>query len=133
MAEVLDRINAAIAAEGIGASTDQQIADRFVDTASFDKPFVSGSDIFNAIDRGDWAALTDADKQLVRDVFTLGDNIPTAPGTNVRTALLAVFAGRTTTLANLQALIAENKMVREHYGIPAKYATVAAINKARAM
>ena len=131
MADILDVINAAIVAEGMTGSTDAEIAARFAETDSFDKEFVSGADIFNALDRAEWNSLTNADEQRVRDVFTLGDSIPTKAGTNVRTALLDVFRAGTTTRSNLQALISESKLVREHYGIPAQHATEAVINKAR--
>lgn len=130
---VFDNIMTMIAAEGMGANTDAQVATRLNEIDSFDKPTVTGSDVFNALDRAEWLALSATDQQVVRDIFTLGDSIPTASGTNVRAALLAVFGAGTTTRTNLNALITQSISVHDYYGIPAKYATESAVAKARAM
>lgn len=53
-------------------------------------------------------ALTDADKQIVRDILYIhsGEGIPTAPGTAARTLLVSTFGGGSATITALAAAIA---------------------------
>lgn len=59
--------------------------------------------IYNAIVPADFASLTAANQQLVRDIFGMG-TVDASPGTNVYTTLASVFAGKTATLNALTAL-----------------------------
>lgn len=68
---------------------------------SVTKNKLSGSVIFNAIVPAEFSLLSDTQKQVVRDVFSLGDSVDIGPGTNARIALLGAFAAGTTTRANL--------------------------------
>lgn len=69
------------------------------------KATLTPSSILNAIVFADLAALT----QLQVTQLTLllqGSSIDASPGTSIRTGIQALFAGKTTTLANLGALVA---------------------------
>lgn len=73
-----------------------------------EKSTISGAAIYNAIVPSEFSALSAANKELVRDIFGLGDNIDVRQGTNVRTVLLAVFGAGTTTRTNLAAAVQES-------------------------
>jgi hypothetical protein len=69
------------------------------------KAIISPSQILNAIVFADLAALT----QLQVTQLTLllqGSSVDASAGTSIRTGIQALFAGKTTTLANLGALVA---------------------------
>lgn len=92
--------------EGIGYSgmSNQEAADALnVANRPAARETLSGADIYNCIEPSEFTALTDAQKQIVRDVFGLGDSIDVRAGTNTRAALLAIFNGGSTTRANLIA------------------------------
>ena len=56
--------------------------------------------------RADFAALSDTDKQLIRDIVYVGDSVPTETGNPTRDAFVAIYAGKTDTLQALAAAIA---------------------------
>lgn len=94
---------------GYAAITDQQVADD-LNTFSRDvtQGSLSGSAIFNAIVPSEFVALTDQNRQLVRDVFSLGDAVDVGPGTNARTVLLSAFGNGTATRDNLVAAVTKS-------------------------
>lgn len=59
--------------------------------------------IFNAIVAADFTSLSASDKARLDRIFSLGA-VDASPGTNVRAEIASVLAGKTTSLANLQAL-----------------------------
>lgn len=61
--------------------------------------------IYNAIVPSEFAALTAANQQLVRDILAMG-SVDASAGTNVRNVLLSKFPSLTGTYANLVALAA---------------------------
>lgn len=97
---------------GYATMTDQQVAD---DLNSVSREVIesklSGSTIFNAINPAEFAALTDQEKQFVRDVFSLGDAVDVGPDTNARTVLLDAFGAGTVTRDNLVAAVAKQQIV----------------------
>jgi len=97
---------------GYAAMTDQQVADDLNDVSRevlYNK--LSGSTIFNAINPSEFVALTDQNKQLVRDVFSLGDTVDVGPNTNARDVLINAFGAGTLTLDNLVAAVARQEIV----------------------
>jgi hypothetical protein len=84
---------------------------------------VSGADIFNAIVPSEFGSLTAANKDLVRDVFGLGDSINVSTGTNARTVLLNAFAAGTTTRTNLATLVTQTQSRASELGLPGVTAT----------
>lgn len=65
---------------------------------------VTGPQIYNCIVSSEFSALSAANQQAVRDIYELSGNIEAGTGTTVRTVLLALFGGGTTTRANFVAL-----------------------------
>lgn len=90
---------------GTTASKLSQINGLTVQTAAQGSAVVSPSQILNAIVFADLAALT----QLQVSQLTLllaGSSVDVSKGSSIRTGVQALFAGKTTTLANLGALVA---------------------------
>lgn len=58
--------------------------------------------VYNCIVPSEWTALTDAQRQNIRDILTLG-TADVSTGTNVRNMILSVFGAGTQTRANLVA------------------------------
>ena len=50
----------------------------------------------------DFSALSDSDKQIVRDILYIGDSVPTKAGDPIRDRLVAIFGGASDTI---QALV----------------------------
>lgn len=92
---------------GYAGMTNQQCADSLnaKNRNGPERTSVKGSEIYNAIVPAEWSALTNANKELVRDVFSLGDFIDVSTGTNTRTVLLNVFGAGTATRTNLANLV----------------------------
>lgn len=67
---------------------------------------VPSYEIFNAIDRTDWAGVSAANQQIVRDILGLG-SVDASPGTKIRTVLLGIFGVGTATRTALNALAAK--------------------------
>src|SRR5690348_11439794 len=61
--------------------------------------------IYNAIVGSEFAALTAANQQLVRDILSMG-SVDASPGTQVRARIVAIFPNTTQTFANLSAIAA---------------------------
>jgi len=76
-------------------------------TADRDKdiPTITGADLFNAMDPTEWAALTDTQRQTVRDIFHLSGNIDVSTGSNARTFLMNIFDAGSDTRANIIAVV----------------------------
>ena len=51
--------------------------------------------------RAEFAALSDSDKQLVRDILYIGDSVPTLAGEPARDTLVAIFGGNSQTIQAL--------------------------------
>ncbi len=65
---------------------------------------LSSAQIYQAVDLTELLALSAADQVRMDRVFSLAGEIVTAPGTNVRTEMIAVFGGASTTISNLASL-----------------------------
>lgn len=92
---------------------------------------LAGAEIFNAIDPAEFSALTAGQKQLVRDVFGLGDTIDVQPGTNTRQVLLNAFGAGTTTRANLVGVAQKTISRAEEIGWPVRPVTAEHVARAR--
>ncbi len=63
---------------------------------------LSASQLFEAIDLGEWnTTLDDIKRANVRMILSLGDSIQIAPGTKARTMMAAALVGATVSLAAL--------------------------------
>lgn len=62
-------------------------------------------EIYNVIVPSEWAALTTASQQNIRDILGLG-NVDTSAGTQARAVILSIFGAATQTRAALVALAA---------------------------
>lgn len=85
---------------------------------SRERTAISGSEIFNAIDPTEWGELSDAMKQHVRDVFSLGDAVDISSGSNARTVLLSAFGAETNTRQNLVDAVMESITRADELGLP---------------
>lgn len=103
---------------GYSGMTDAQAADSLnVADRAFDRTSLSGSEIYNALVPSEFQSLTAAQKEFVRDVFSLGDAIDVSTGTNARTVLLSAFGAGTTTRINLGALVASTRSRADELGL----------------
>jgi hypothetical protein len=62
--------------------------------------------IYNLIVASDFAALSAANQQLIRDIIGMG-TVDTSPGTQARAKIVAVFPNGTATFASLSGLAAQ--------------------------
>lgn len=91
---------------GYAQMSDVEVAqDLTTEYRTYERTSISGAEIFNAIDPAEFSALSDSQKTLVRDVFSLGVNIDVSQGTNARAVLVDAFPSGTTTLENLAGLV----------------------------
>ncbi len=90
---------------GYAVMTDQQVLDSLqAVTRPQDITSVDSADIYDAIDPTEYGGLTDADKGILSDIFSLSE---VRVQGNTRTALLAIFGAGTATRTSLQALTTE--------------------------
>ncbi len=80
------------------------------------KTHMSASEIFEAIDEGEYDALTEGAKRRVDLLLGLGDSIAIEPGTRARTWLLGMFGGGTATRATLVAIVQEDASRAQELG-----------------
>lgn len=89
---------------GYAGMSDQQVADS-LNTANRDNwVSLSASQIFEAIDRSEFTALSAGDQGRIDRILGLGSGIQTAPGSQARDEMIAVFGGGSTTISNLLAV-----------------------------
>lgn len=74
-----------------GMTTDQKITSLNAVDRTLPVDIVSGAQIYEAIDQGEFDALVDADKEKVDRITNLGDRIVVADAGRARNTLLAVF------------------------------------------
>ena len=79
---------------------------------------LSASQIFEAIDGAEYAALTTAVQERIKLVLSLGDNIQIGPTSKARAMLLGAFGVGTATRAALTALVQKQRTRREVLGLP---------------
>ena len=81
---------------------------------------LSGSQLFEAIDGAEYAALAANVQDRVKLVLGLGDAIQIGPGSKARAVLLAAFGGAAgpNTRANLAALVARDRPRWQVIGLP---------------
>ena len=56
--------------------------------------------------RAEFAALSDSDKQIVRDIMYIGDSVPTSAGEPARDTLVSIFGAQSDTIQALATAIA---------------------------
>lgn len=100
---------------GYSGMDDQQAADS-LNTAdrTRTRATMTGSEVLNAVDSGEWAALTAEEKQIVWDVVHLGDINPAG----IEAMLLTnVFGAGSTTITLLAAARQETVTRSEELGL----------------
>ena len=93
-----------------GTETDQALADWVnEEVINVDKTSLPNEEILAVIlsNRAEFTALSDTDKQIVRDILYVGDAVPTAAGEPARDTLVAIFGGGSATITSLAAAIDE--------------------------
>jgi hypothetical protein len=77
------------------------------------KAIISVNAIINAVTSTDLLALTVTQLQVMTLLLAGGGSVDASPGTTVRAVFQSIFASKTTTLANLTALVApfDNPMI----------------------
>lgn len=88
------------------AAYDTMVAE----TTTQDRELIPGSEALDIIlnNRAEWLALTDIERETVRDIITVQGGIPTTAGSVSRTVMLAIYGAGTTTRSELAAAIPEN-------------------------
>lgn len=113
-------------ARGYSGMTDQQVADSLntVDRTR-NRSFMTGKEVKDRIDTGEWAARTDAQKQIVLSLVTRDDLDPFGIDATI---FQDAMAGATTTLANLNTYRVEDvsRGVELGLGVVADYNVYAA-------
>lgn len=71
----------------------------------------------SATTRAEFAALSDTDKGIVRDILYVGASVPTAAGEPARDTLVAIFGGGSDTIQALAAAISEDVSRATYAGI----------------
>lgn len=88
---------------GYAGMTNAQIV-ASLNTADRDRwVALSASEIFERIDRSEFAALTSGDQARVDRILSLGVDIQTSPGSQARDELLAIFGAGSNTIGSLAA------------------------------
>ena len=87
-------------------NADSQLAADQLNTVNrtLARDIMSASEIFEAITVADWDARTDIQKEKIRLVLDLGDQINVGAGTKARLMLQNALTGATDSIANLSAL-----------------------------
>ena len=85
-----------------------------------DRDSLSGSEIYEVVDRTEYAALSPGEQEELKVILTLGDNIQVGPSSKARAALAAMFGPATATRAALLALVTNRTQSRaQELGLPA--------------
>jgi len=90
-------------------SDDQLAAWVNDEVVSIDKTSLPNTEILAVIlaNRAEFAALSDTNKQIVRDILYVGDSVPTSAGEPARDTLVAIFGGGSATIQSLASAISE--------------------------
>ena len=93
---------------GYAAMPDVQALTSLTNTTArseADRLTLSGSEIFESIDRPEYLGLDAAEKQELQIILALGDTINISSGSKVRSALAGMFGGSSNTATALLALV----------------------------
>ncbi len=105
---------------GYSSMTDLEVAnDLNIVYRTQDVESVTGQDIFEAVVRSEYIALSADDKDLLHVIISMG-SLP-VNGTNTKAALLAMFIAGTTTRTNLAALQTRDVSRAQELGLPFVY------------
>ena len=105
---------------GYSAMTDLEVAnDLNIVYRTQDVESVTGQDIFEAVVRSEYIALSAGDKDLLHVIISMGSIL--VNGTNTKAALLAMFGAGTTTRVNLGALQTRVASRAQELGLPFVY------------
>ena len=79
------------------------------EVVSIDKTALPNTEILAVIlaNRAEFTALSDTDKQIVRDILYVGDSVPTTSGEPARDTLVAIFGGGSAIIQSLADAISE--------------------------
>ena len=114
-AEVVAEITGDPASMGYAGNTVSAVTALMNDKTLRSEPreTVTGAELFNAIDDGEFNALSDAQKADVDRITSLSGDIDVKPGSRARSIMLEIFGGGTTTRSNFQGL-AQTRISRAH-------------------
>jgi len=105
---------------GYSGLTDLEVAnDLNIVYRTQDVESVTGQDIFEAVVRSEYVALSADDKELLHVIISMGSIL--VNGTNTKAALLAMFGGGTTTRTNLATLQIRDVSRAQELGLPFVY------------
>ena len=107
------------AAANAGVEADAIADHALLTTANrtIDRETMSGSEIFEAITASDWASRDVAQKDDIKFVLSLGDNIQIAAGTKARAILAAALSGATDSVNNLSTISQRTVTRAEELGL----------------
>lgn len=101
--DLKSEIDADPLARGYSGMTNQQIADDLNVIARDNWVDISGGQFAEAVVQGDFSGLTAGEQTYVSGLFGC-DSIATAPGSNIRAAVINIFGNPSATLTNLIAV-----------------------------
>lgn len=101
---------------GYSGMTDQQVANSMNAKNRDNWVPLSSAQIFEAINRTEFAALNTQNISRVDRILGLGSGIPTEPGSNARDELVAVFGAGSNTIIRLAALANQQRSRGEEIG-----------------
>lgn len=94
---------------GYAAMTDSEIVtDLNTAYRTRTRSRLSSSEIYEQINAAEFVAMTDANKQYVRDILGLGEGISVGPDSQARSVLIGTFGAQSTTINNLAAILTES-------------------------
>jgi len=100
-----------------GMTDEQATASLQVKDRSVMRDTMTSSEIFEAIDPAEFAALSSGDKVAIQTVLGLGEGVKIGPSSKARAFLLAAFGPGTNTRTDLATVASETKSRAEELGI----------------
>ena len=117
---------------GYAGMTDAEVRDSInAADRTVDRETMSGSEIFEAIDVTEWSGRTADQKDDIKFVVSLGDQIQIASGTKARDMLQNALSGATNSIANLGSISTKAVSRAEELGLG--FVKIGDVQKARAL
>lgn len=95
--------------------TDDSVVSR--DKESLPNEQILATILSSAATRAEFAALSDTDKGIIRDILYVGSSVPTAAGSPARDAIVAIYGAGSNTIQALASQISETISRAENAGI----------------
>lgn len=84
--------------------TDEEVVTELMTEDKDNWVAITAAQIFETIDRTEFASLSNSDQTRIDRILGLGGEIPTAPGGQARDELIDIFGGGSTTISNLASI-----------------------------